>query len=215
MIMRVLPKWLHPVFTNIIPQRWGLRNGIKEARTIVDEVMSRHEEANEKRAQGVKVDEEDCMLNWVLDNADLEKVNDILPQIVLAMFAPAAHTTAMAISNVLFDLCAHPEWAEKLQIEAAGVIEDFGPVGQKLPVREWTGKLELLDSFFLESQRMSQPIMSESPIEFQPIQLNYFMIHTYHCSHPQPICASKCQIPRWPDDTQRRVNRVCSCSQPD
>ncbi|KAI0418906.1 cytochrome P450 [Xylaria grammica] len=157
-IMRLLPKWLHPFFTNIIPQRWRLRKGLKDTRAIVDPAVRRHEEAKKQRAQGKEVDEEDSMLNWVIDNADKDQVLEALPQIVLVMFVPAAHTTAMAISNVLFDLCSHPEWADKLHAEVADVTKEFGPVGEKLPVKDWTGKLEFLDSFFQESQRMSQPI---------------------------------------------------------
>ncbi|KAI0401916.1 cytochrome P450 [Xylaria palmicola] len=157
-LMRFLPTWMHPIFTNIIPQRWRLRRGIQTVRRIVDQAKARHLEAKKKRDQGLEVDEEDSMLSWVIDNADLDEVSDILPQIVLVMFVPAAHTTSMAISNVLFDLCAHPEWADKLRDETIRVTSEFGPIGEKLPVREWALELQLLDSFFQESQRLSQPI---------------------------------------------------------
>ncbi|KAJ8130147.1 hypothetical protein O1611_g3484 [Lasiodiplodia mahajangana] len=157
-LMRLLPTWMHPIFTNIIPQRWRLRKGIKTVRKIIAPAVARHEEAKKKRAQGMEVDEEDSMLNWVLDNADEDAIATNLAQIVLVMFVPAAHTTAMAISNVLFDLCAHPKWAGELRDEIVSVNKEFGLIGEKLPVKEWTSKLDILDSFFNESQRMSQPI---------------------------------------------------------
>ncbi|KAI0458270.1 cytochrome P450 [Xylaria acuta] len=157
LIMRFLPPWMHPIFTNIIPQRKRLRKGVQTVRKIIEPAVTRHLEIKKKRAQGLEVEEEDSMLNWVIDNADDEVLKN-LPQIVLVMFVPAAHTTSMAISNVLFDLCQHPKWAGELRDEITGVTKEFGPIGQNLPVREWTMKLDRLDSFFQESQRLSQPI---------------------------------------------------------
>lgn len=160
-LLRLLPPWMHPFVSNIIPQRWRLRKGIKTVGKIIAPSVARHRELNAKRAQGMEVEEEDSMLNWILDNADKEAIETNLSQIVLVMFVPAAHTTSMAIANVLFDLCAHPEWDEKLRAEINGVTKEFGHVGEKLPVKDWTAKLEFLDSFFNESQRLSQPISSK------------------------------------------------------
>ncbi|KAI3318950.1 cytochrome P450 [Xylariaceae sp. AK1471] len=157
-IMRLLPTWTHWIFTNIIPQRWRLRRRLREARNIVGPAIARHQEANKKRARGEVVDEEESMLNWLLDNGDRDYVLKNMPILVLVILVPAAHTTAMAISNILFDLCAHPEWDEKLRTEISDVTKEFGPMGQSLPVKDWTSKLEFLDSFFNESQRLSQPI---------------------------------------------------------
>ncbi|GAW26838.1 putative cytochrome P450 [Rosellinia necatrix] len=157
-LMRLLPTWTHPIITNILPQRWKMRKGVKTVSKIIEPAIARHRDANQKRSQGLDVNEEDSMLNWVLDNADSDDVLENLPKIVLVMFVPAAHTTSMAISNVLFDLCAHPEWDAKLHSEVTNLIKEVGPVGEKLPVKDWTARLEFLDSFFNESQRLSQPI---------------------------------------------------------
>ncbi|KAI0196452.1 cytochrome P450 [Astrocystis sublimbata] len=159
LIMRFLPTWTHPLITNIIPQRKRLVNGVQTVREIIAPMIARHEEFNKQRAQGIEVDEEDSMLNWVLDNADEEALKNIA-QIVLVMFVPAAHTTSMGIANVLFDLCNrdHPEWVQDLREEISEVTDEFGPIGEKVPVRDWALKLDKLDSFFQESQRLSQPI---------------------------------------------------------
>jgi cytochrome P450 len=161
-IMRLLPTWTHWMFTNIIPQRWRLRRRLRETRKIVDPAIARHQEASKRRAQGEVVDEEESMLNWLLDNGDKDYVLKNMPILVLVILVPAAHTTAMAISNILFDLCGHPEWDQKLRTEICDVTKEFGPIGQTLPVKDWTSKLEILDSFFNESQRLSQPISSKS-----------------------------------------------------
>lgn len=162
-IMRLLPKWMHPLVTNVIPQRWRLRKRLSGAAKITGPCVTRHEEAKKQKAKGVEVDEEDNMLAWMLDNVpDKKYVLKNLPTLILVILVPAAHTTAMAISNLLFDLCEHPEWDEKLTKEIVDVNNEFGPIGERLPVKDWVPKLELLDSFFNESQRLSQPLSSKS-----------------------------------------------------
>ncbi|KAI0124116.1 hypothetical protein BJ170DRAFT_686485 [Xylariales sp. AK1849] len=44
-IMRLLPKWTHFLFTNLIPQRRRLRRRLREAKKIVEPVIARHKEA--------------------------------------------------------------------------------------------------------------------------------------------------------------------------
>ncbi|KAI1258587.1 cytochrome P450 [Xylariaceae sp. FL1019] len=160
LIMRLLPPVIHPLITNIIPQRWRLRKRLRIARTIVDPIIARHEEVQRKRKQGIAVEEEECMLNWILNNADdrYDYVTKNMEIIMLVILVPAAHTTAMAISNILFDLCVYPEWAPKLRNEVQSTIDELGPLGEGTPVKDWISRLELLDSFFNESQRLSQPI---------------------------------------------------------
>jgi len=163
LIMRLLPKWMHPLVTNLIPQRRRLRKRLSGATRITSLCVARHEEAKKQKAQGVEVEEEDNMLAWMLDNApDKKYVLSNLPTLVLVILVPAAHTTAMAISNLLFHLCEHPEWDEKLRKEIADVNKESGHIGERFPVKDWVPKLELLDSFFNESQRLSQPLSSKS-----------------------------------------------------
>lgn len=167
-IMRLAPKWMHPLLTNVIPQRWRLRRRLAGAAKITDRCISRHEEAKKRKAQGLEADEEDNMLAWMLDNApDKEYVLENLPTLVLVILVPAAHTTAMAISNLLFDLCQHPDWFETLRGEILSVTKEVGPIGERYQVKDWVSKLELLDSFFNESQRLSQPLSSKSNYEVE------------------------------------------------
>lgn len=122
-----------------------------------------------KKAEGLEVDEEDNMVAWILDNIkDQDYVLKNLTKLVVVMLVPAAHTTAMGISNLLFDLCSNPEWDAKLHEEILEVNKEYGQIGDMLPAKEWVTKLELLDSFFNESQRMSQPLASKSRFPFLP-----------------------------------------------
>ncbi|KAH6645042.1 cytochrome P450 [Truncatella angustata] len=158
-IMRLLPPWLHPLFTNLIPQRWRLRRRLREARKIVEPAIARHQQAVNKKTTELDFDEEDSMMSWMMENGeDKDYVLSNMATLVLVILVPAAHTTAMAISNILFDLCVHPEWDTELRKEIRNVTTELGPIGKPTAVKDWVSRLELLDSFFNESQRLSQPI---------------------------------------------------------
>lgn len=160
-IMRLVPKWMHPLLTEVIPQRRRLRKRLQGVFKITDPCIARHEEAKMKRKQGLEVEEEENMVAWILDNIkDQDYVLKNLNKLVVVMLVPAAHTTAMGISNLLFDLCSHPEWDSTLHQEVLQVNKEYGEIGERLPMKEWVTKLELLDSFFNESQRLSQPLAS-------------------------------------------------------
>lgn len=162
-LMRLIPKWLHPLVTNLIPQRRRLVNRLREASKVTESCVARFKEAKKKRAQGVDVNDEDNMVAWILENVeDQDYVLKNLAKIVVVMLVPAAHTTAMGISNLLFDLCDNPEWDAKLYEEIANVTKEHGKIGENLQMKEWVSKLELLDSFFNESQRLSNPLASKS-----------------------------------------------------
>lgn len=201
-IMRLLPKWLHPLVTNLIPQRWRLRKRLSAAAKITGPCVERHEEAKKQKAKGIDVEEEDNMLSWMLDNApDRKYVLDNLPTLVLVILVPAAHTTAMAISNLLFDLCEHPEWDEKLRQEIFQVKSDLGPIGEQLPVKDWVAKLEILDSFFNESQRLSQPLSSKSAAVTNTLWTRPLKINSYAKS----LRNRGCYIQGWTAYPQRRA----------
>ncbi|PNP47762.1 hypothetical protein THARTR1_10447 [Trichoderma harzianum] len=153
------PEWLDLAEHFTEDFRWRLRKRLYETRNITGPCVARHEEAKRRKSQGLDVEEDDNMVAWMLDNApDKKYVLDNLPILILVILVPAAHTTAMAISNLLFHLCEHPEWDEILLKEIVDVTKQFGAIGEQLPVKDWVPKLELLDSFFNESQRLSQPL---------------------------------------------------------
>lgn len=162
--MRLFPAWMHPLVTNLIPQRWRIRKRLAGAVKITDPYLARYEEATKHRAQdGPEAEEQDVtMMAWMLDNGpDRKYVLDNLPTLMVNLLIPSVHTTAMAISTVLFHLCEHPEWDEKLWKEIADVNSELGPIGERVPVKDWVAKLDLLDSFINESQRFSQPLTSK------------------------------------------------------
>ncbi len=71
---------------------------------------------------------------------------------ILAGSFAAIHTTTMTLTNILYDLAAHPEYQEVLreEIERISAEEPSGQLRKKtMP------KLRKLDSFIKESQRVN------------------------------------------------------------
>ena len=78
-----------------------------------------------------------------------------------AMTLASIHTTSLGASNVLFDLCSHPEWIPVLREEIEEVAKTYGRIGEKegMTSSMWLSKLEKMDSLLVESQRINPPIL--------------------------------------------------------
>ncbi|KAI0874796.1 cytochrome P450 [Hypoxylon argillaceum] len=158
--IRIFPVWLHPIVARLIPARYRIAKQMMLARQILEPLVEKHAEVTRRRATGENVSEEDTIFNWMIDNGtDDENAIDQIVMRQLLLTVVSIHTTAATITNVLFDLCAHPEWIPVLREEAESVMKELGPESS---LRQWLQRLTKLDSFIVESQRMS-PILLLGP----------------------------------------------------
>ena len=168
--MRMFPPWLHPIVAHLIPARWRLRNQMGIGKRVVGDVIRKYKQA---KAEGYEPEE--TLLGWMIDNGS-EKENDIdeMAARQCALTLASIHTTALAASNFLFDLCAHPEWFPVLIDEIHEVNKTYGCLGQQkdLTTRQWIAKLEKMDSFLVESQRTTPPILRTSNMFLSCVALN-------------------------------------------
>jgi len=156
-MLRMFPPWMHPVICYFVPARYEVKRSIDTAARIIKPLMEKHREALAIKQKDVVVEEDDALLNWMMDNGS-EKENELYEmatrQCILTL--ASIHTTSLAISNMLFDLCAHPEWFGLLIQE---IIDVLARTKGKEPTREWLSQLEKMDSFYVESQRFNPPIL--------------------------------------------------------
>ena len=154
--MRMFPPWMHPIVAHFVPARWRLRRQMRAAKRIVGGLMREHREAKKSG------NNQDTLLGWMVDNGD-EKETSISEmaarQCVLTL--ASIHTTSMSVSNMLFDLCAHPEWFSVLTEEIDEAVAKYGMLGRDAGMnpKQWLQTLEKMDSFFVESQRINPPIL--------------------------------------------------------
>lgn len=155
--LRMFPPWTHWLVAHFVPARWRIRRQMGTAKKIVGELMKQHQENLEKRVPG-----QDSLLDWMYGNStnkEKEVPEMAARQCVLTL--ASIHTTSLSVANLLFDLCAHPEWIPVLTEEVEAVVKEYGMIGKNPSVttKQWLSKLEKMDSFFVESQRLNPPIL--------------------------------------------------------
>ncbi|KAI1433455.1 cytochrome P450 [Xylaria sp. CBS 124048] len=163
--LRMFPPWTHSVVAHLIPARHRVKKNLKLAQRIIQPLMEKHSENVSKRNAGQQVEEEeeeDTLLHWMMDHGNEEenRVDKMAARQAILTLA-SIHTTSMAVSNMVFDLCAHPEWFAVLREEIDGITTELGPIGStpESGSKQWLPRLEKLDSFFIESQRVNPPIL--------------------------------------------------------
>ncbi|RYP17317.1 hypothetical protein DL765_004608 [Monosporascus sp. GIB2] len=160
--LRMFPPWTHPLVAHLIPARYKIKRNLQSAQRILTPLMKRHEDAIKRRNAGEQVEEEDTLLNWMMDHGteDERRVDKMSTRQAILTLA-SIHTTSMAVANILFDLCAYPEWFPVLREEIDEITEELGPIGSspESGAKQWLPRLEKLDSFFIESQRVNPPIL--------------------------------------------------------
>ena len=95
------------------------------------------------------------LMQWMLDSRDYQ-TNKTLAHITLHVSFAAIHTSAVALTHIVYDLCAKPEYVQPLREEITRVLEEEGGPSKKAFL-----KMSKLDSFMRESQRFNPLILSE------------------------------------------------------
>jgi len=102
------------------------------------------------------------ILQYLIERAEGKDAEPMsLAAMVLSLSLASNHTTAMALTEALYDLCAHPEYQAVLRDEVQAAIDEDG--GWK---KTTILKMRKLDSFIKESQRMHPPSLSKLTVAF-------------------------------------------------
>lgn len=153
--LRMFPPFLHPLIARMLPSWWRAHNDIKTAQRVMGPVVRARKEAE---ARGLDYEKPQDLLQWMMDDAEgWEADPDSLALRQLVVNLAALHTTSMATTHAMYDMCAYPEYFEPLRQEALEVLRADG--GWQ---RNTLSKLRKLDSFVKESQRWSPASLSTS-----------------------------------------------------
>ncbi|OKL55589.1 hypothetical protein UA08_09170 [Talaromyces atroroseus] len=87
-------------------------------------------------------------------------------QRLMVTYLGSGPSTVIDVAQVLFDLCAHPEYVEPLRQEALEVLRKGGYTKQAL------ADMKKMDSFMRESQRLRPPTL----LSFNAIVIQYGML---------------------------------------
>ncbi|TVY48026.1 Cytochrome P450 monooxygenase [Lachnellula occidentalis] len=149
--VRVFPNWLKPLIGFFLPYSWKVSSALKHAQQLIIPIVL--ERRNAESAGDATYEKPEDFLQWMMDGAnEHDGEPHRLAHRLLILTLAAVHTTSMAATQTLFDLCARPEYIVPLQEEVLqAVTEDNGFQKPTLT------KLRKLDSFMRESQRLNPP----------------------------------------------------------
>jgi len=156
--LRLFPSWAKTFGSFFIPFHWQIQyNYWHTTRILTPHITRRMQERATAQEAGISekptAGSLDNLLELMMDEAkDVDKDPVRLVKMVLSLTLASNHTTTMALTEALYDLCAHPEYIPALREEVRqAVAEDEGWRKTTLT------KMRKLDSFIKESQRVNPP----------------------------------------------------------
>lgn len=153
-MMRMIPPVLHRVVVPFLPTYWRVRSSLRDGKRFLRPYI------HQRLSDGVHLKGQQRnpdLLGWMLE---LGRPDEILPDKLahrqLLMSLAATHTTGMAATHVLYDLCAKSEHIQQIREELIEVLSTHGGWHKSI-----IPKFRKLDSFMKESQRFNPPALSE------------------------------------------------------
>lgn len=144
------PHFIRPIVARWMPELSKIKEHSATAKRVIVPIL-------QEREQNVESKHVD-FLQWMLENAkDEETEKEFIASIQLKLSFAAIHTSAAAPTQLLYDLCARPEYLAPLRQEIAEVAAEHGGITNKQALR----KLIKMDSFMKESQRFNPLLLSE------------------------------------------------------
>lgn len=149
-LLRIFPDWAKPLVSLFIPFSYQVNWALAKAKRIIVPLI---EERRRCEASDDEYEKPEDFLQYLMDGATGNDARpDKLAHRLLILTLAAVHTTSMAATQALFDLCAHPEYSEVLRNEVVDVLRaEGGYTKQSLTY------FKKLDSFIRESQRLNPP----------------------------------------------------------
>ncbi|KAK8036504.1 hypothetical protein PG991_001641 [Apiospora marii] len=173
--LRAFPWWCHFLVKPLIPARRRVHKQIRIGTEVVRSLMAeRDADADEVvTGDGRGSGKGGTLFDWMMENAVGKEgsLGEMAARQCILTLA-SIHTTATTVANALFDLIAHPEWIDVLREEIRETTENYGDLGQNDSTKAWLNRLEKMDSFIVESQRVHPPILlTPQRIAMVPITL--------------------------------------------
>ena len=144
--LKDFPAMLRPVVKYFIPEVARLFQHFALANELIVPILNDREMMQQKPSD---------LLQWMSENAQGRSKNT-LSAITLHVAFAAIHTSAIAVTHILYDLCAMPEYVQPLREEIVTALAAEGG----LPTKKAFQRMSKLDSFMRESQRFNPLLLS-------------------------------------------------------
>ena len=141
---------MQPIISYFIPSWWRGKSYFRQARQVLGPYIQERLDALSQKKELKEAFREPNALNWLVDIAEGNERNfSRLAHTETVLSLAGIHTMLLRQLSVIYDLTAHPEYMEDLQAEIASQAMDWN--------KSSYARLQKLDSFMRESQRLAPP----------------------------------------------------------
>lgn len=144
--LKDFPAMVRPAAQYFIPELAKIFKHFALANELIVPILNDRERKQQKSLD---------LLQWMSENAEGRSKNT-LSAITLHVAFAAIHTSAIAVTHILYDLCAMPEYVQPLREEIESALAAEGG----MPTRKAFLMMSKLDSFMRESQRFNPLLLS-------------------------------------------------------
>lgn len=157
-MLRVFPDFVKPVVARFLPTSWGVDWALRRAKLMIIPII---QERRRREQEDPKYEKpEDFLQNLMDGGVEINDDVETTVQRLMVTYLGSGPSTVIAVAQVLFDLCVHPEYVEPLRQEALAILGKGGFTKQAL------ADMKQMDSFMRESQRLSPPTLRQSTFSF-------------------------------------------------
>ena len=163
LLLRMVPPLLRPIVQWLLPSSYRLHGDLRLGKRLISSLVDerRKLEAKNDKTYGKSND----VLQWMMDAAEGEEDKpDKLAHRQLLLTIASIHTTTMAASHAMYDLCANPEFITPLREEIKQQLDSEGNFNVTA-----LNDMRKLDSFMKESQRLNPLNLSMHPLPPPPM----------------------------------------------
>nr|CAP07652.1 P450 monooxygenase [Sphaceloma manihoticola] len=145
-VPRMLQKWIAP----LLPSFRQLQENRQAARKIISEILTDHQPEKHDETSDNGDPYPDILTLMFQAARGKEKDIEDIAQHTLLLSLSSIHTTALTMTQALYDLCAYPQYLDPVKHEIADTLQSEGSWSKAM-----LDKLHMMDSLLRESQRLS------------------------------------------------------------
>ena len=158
LILRLFPRMFHGWISGFLPSSWITHLYLRRAKKLLVPIIEERMKQRNSPSEGYE--EPLDLLQYMIEGAEGDDLQpERLAHLELMVNLAGIHTTSMAITHAIHDLCEHEEYVQLLREEIEQVLrEDAGWQ------RDTHHRLRKVDSFLKESQRFAPPTLCASTV---------------------------------------------------
>jgi hypothetical protein len=151
LILRLFPRVLHRLISNFLPSSWLTHIYLRRAKSVLIPIIEQRLKERKTRSTDEKISKSSDLLQYMIEEAEGDDLQpERLARLKLMSNLAAIHTSSMAITHAIYDLCEHPKYVQLLRDEVEQVLQNDNGWQP-----DTYTKLHKIDSFLKESQRFA------------------------------------------------------------